>query len=223
VSPPTRPPAPDRRSRRAPWRSIELVALDFEATGLDFERDTVISFGTVPILEGRIDIGACHYQLVDPGEVESSRASIVVHGIRPSDLLGAPSLRSAKDSLAAQIAGRFLVTWWAPVEAAFLNKLFGGGIRSWLRRIVDVRDLMIALEGTQIGHLTLTQAAERHGVPVADPHQALDDALVTAQLFLVMAAKLGPRSTSFAKLRTLGPTLTPASSGQRSRLERPRT
>jgi DNA polymerase III epsilon subunit-like protein len=27
------------------------------------------------------------------------------------------------------------------------------------------------------------------GVPVADPHHALDDALVTAQLFLVLAAR----------------------------------
>jgi DNA polymerase III epsilon subunit-like protein len=36
----------------------------------------------------------------------------------------------------------------------------------------------------------LTRTAERFGVPVADPHDALDDALVTAQLFLVLVRKM---------------------------------
>ena len=109
-----RPKAPKRRSRRAPWRSIELVALDFEATGLDFERDTIISFGAVPIQQGRIEIGRCLYELVDPGEVKPSRESIVVHGLRPLDLVGAPSLESAKEALRSAVEGRFLVAWWAP-------------------------------------------------------------------------------------------------------------
>jgi DNA polymerase-3 subunit epsilon len=212
VNPAARPAAPHRRARRAPWRSTELVALDFEATGLDFQRDTIISFGAVPILQGRIDIGACHYQLVDPGEVGPSRESIVVHGLRPLDLEGAPSLESAKEALGSVIAGRFLVTWWAPVEAGFLDNLFGGGVRSWMRRAVDVRDLMIALEGSEANSITLTQAADRNGVPVTNPHHALDDALVTAQLFLVMAAKLAAQATTVAGLRRLGPLpLTPSS------------
>ena len=40
------------------------------------------------------------------------------------------------------------------------------------------------------GRSPLSSAAERHGVPVASPHHALDDALVTAQLLLVVAARL---------------------------------
>ena len=38
--------------------------------------------------------------------------------------------------------------------------------------------------------MTLEQAADRLGVPVASPHHALDDALVTAQLFLVVASRM---------------------------------
>jgi len=223
VSSTVRPAAPLRRARGSAWRSIELVALDFEATGLDFERDTIISFGAVPIRQGRIEIGACRYQLVDPGEVPHSREAIVVHGLRPLDLEGAPSLESAKDVLGSVIAGRFLVTWWAPVEAAFLDRLFGGGARSWLRRAVDVRDLMIALEGSGASGVTLTEAADRYGVPVADPHHALDDALVTAQLFLVVAAKLASQATTVAGLRRLGAlSLMPSSAG-RPGLQRPPT
>jgi len=46
----------------------------------------------------------------------------------------------------------------------------------------------------------LTAAAERYSVPVANPHHALDDALVTAQLFLVTATKLGGRRASVRDL-----------------------
>jgi DNA polymerase-3 subunit epsilon len=52
--------------------------------------------------------------------------------------------------------------------------------------------------------LTLSQAAERFGVPVASAHNALDDALVTAQLFLVVAAKLPKRVDSVRDLQRLG-------------------
>jgi DNA polymerase III subunit epsilon len=198
------PVAPDRGLRKRPWTSVELTSLDFEATGLDLQRDTIVSFGTVPISEGRIELGRCTYQLVDPGQVRPSSASIVVHHIRPVDLVGAPSTDAAKEALGAAIAGRFLVAWWAPVEAAFLDKLFGGGQKAWLKRILDVRDLLIALEGERAADLTLTAAAERYGVPVATPHHALDDALVTAQLFLVTATKLGGRRASVRDLVRAG-------------------
>jgi DNA polymerase-3 subunit epsilon len=186
------PRAPSWHRRRA-WNDVDLVSLDFEATGLDFRRDTIVSFGAVPIRRGRIDVGDAVYQLVDPGHVPPSNESVTVHGLRPVDLRGAPSIEAARTALAAAIDGRFLVTWWAGVEAAFLAKIFGGGVRGWLRRAVDVRDLVIALDGDAGRQLSLTAAAERFGVPVANPHHALDDALVTAQLLLVTASRLGRR------------------------------
>jgi DNA polymerase-3 subunit epsilon len=198
-----RPAPPDRHLGRRSWRVADLVSLDFEATGLDLERDKIISFGAVPIRDARIDVGAAVYQIVDPEEVPPSPESIVVHGLRPMDLAGAPSIEVARTSLSQALDGRFLVTWWAPVEAAFLAKIFGGGLRSWRRRAIDVRDLLIALEGLSAERLTLTQAAERFDVPVASPHHALDDALVTAQLFLVVAAKLKP-VVSVKDLQRLG-------------------
>ena len=194
-----RPAPPPRSSKRLPWSRVEFAALDFEATGLDFERDRIISFGVVPIREGRVEVGESVYQLVDPGEVTSSPEAVTVHGLRTIDLVGAPSVETAKLALGAAISRRFLVTWWAGVEAAFLDKLFGGGVRWWNKRAVDVRQLLLALEGDAAAQLTLTQAAELFGVPVASPHHALDDALVTAQLFLVTASKLAGRNRGSVK------------------------
>ncbi len=200
------PPAPpDRAARRASWRTSDLVALDFEATGLDFQKDTIISFGTVPVRGARIDVGGSVYQLVNPGEVDVSPSSVVVHMLRPVDLIDAPPLESAKVALGAAIGPRFLLAWWAPVEAAFLDRLFGGGQRSWMRRAIDVRDLLLALEGSEGANLNLSAAAARYEVPVASPHHALDDALVTAQLFLVLATKLGSRARTIRDLQRLLP------------------
>jgi DNA polymerase III subunit epsilon len=185
------------------------VSLDFEATGLDFERDTIVSFGTVPIREGRIDVGSADYELVDPGEVAPSPVSITVHGLLPADLRGEQGLDAARASLGRQIEGRFLVTWAGMVEAGFLNRMYGGGVRSWLRRCIDARELMFALEEDPAPPFTLSSVADRLGVPVASPHHALDDALVTAQVFLVAAARLESRGVR--TVRALQKTVRPPS------------
>lgn len=178
---------------------MPFISLDFEATGLDFARNTIISFGTVPIVDGRIDVGGASYQLVDPLDVELNPQAITIHGLRPLDLRDAPSIEAARAALGNALDRRFLVTWFAEVEAAFLAKLFGGRSKTWLRRSVDVRRLVVALEGGEGGPLTLEACARRYGVPVASPHHALDDALVTAQLFLVVATKLAARGVKSVK------------------------
>jgi DNA polymerase-3 subunit epsilon len=176
-----------------PWRAADYVALDFEATGLDVTRDRIISFGAVPIEAGRIEVGRARYQLADPGDRPPSARTVIVHGIRPMDLRGAPSQASATEGLREVLAGRFLVVWYGGVEAGFLGALFRVSADRWSRTMIDVRDLMLAVEGAEAAERSLSAAADRYGVPVADPHHALDDALVTAQLFFVLAERLARR------------------------------
>ena len=195
------PAAPDRALRRALWREAPLAALDFETTGLDYERDAIVSFGVVPVLGGRVMAGEGVHQLVVP-EVPSSARSMRVHEILPQDLVEAPPLAVAREQLRKAIEGRFLLTWYADVEVAFLGRIFGGKRREWIRRTVDVRELALVVEdvrGFPGVHFSLSAMAERCGVPVANPHEALDDALVTAQLFLVLAARLAEQG--YARVR----------------------
>jgi DNA polymerase-3 subunit epsilon len=171
-----------------------LVALDFETTGLDVDRDHVIAYGAVPIEHGRVRVGDGRSQLVHPPQPPSARSQ-TIHLLREVDLADAPGTREAAAGLRAMLTGRFLVTWYADVEVAFLRRLFGGSERAWRRRVIDVRDIAIVIDGAPAGArrargYALTHTAERFGVPVSDPHDALDDALVTAQLFLVLAARM---------------------------------
>jgi DNA polymerase-3 subunit epsilon len=168
------------------------VALDFETTGLDLDRDEVISFGLIPILGGRIDLSGQLYHEVAPG-VEPSRSSIPIHHLRAQDLATAPAMQEVADAFRGSLSGRFILAWAAEVEIAFLRKVFGGGRRAWRRRTIDVRTLIMAVEhpssdaGRGPGYYALSAAATRFGVPVEQTHHALDDAFMTAELFLVAA------------------------------------
>jgi DNA polymerase-3 subunit epsilon len=195
VSRGSKPRRPPWRLRGRSWRDAEFAALDFETTGLDRERDAIVSFGVVPVRAGRVMVGESVHQLVVP-EVPSSAESMTIHGILPRDLANARPLPEAAETLSHALDDRFLLTWFASVEIGFLRRLYGSR-RSWVRRTIDVRQMVIELEGLdQDVRQSLSSAADHYGVPVANPHEALDDAMVTAQLFLVVAARLEARGTN---------------------------
>jgi len=187
-----RPRRPARSGRRRSWRQAEFAALDFETTGLDRERDAIVSFGVVPVRAGRALVGESVHRLVAPA-VPPSAESMRIHGILPIDLEDAFPLPEAAAALGAALERRYVLAWYAGVEIDFLGRLFGRR-RSWVARTVDVRQMVIELEGLdQDVRQSLSSAAEHYGVPVANPHEALDDAMVTAQLFLLIAARLEQR------------------------------
>jgi DNA polymerase-3 subunit epsilon len=176
------------------WRRAEYAALDFETTGLDLEHDAVVSFGVVPVRDGRAIVGESIHQLVRP-DVAPSPRSQTIHELRPEDLEAAPPLAEARETLRRALDGRYLLVWFADVEVNFLAGAFGGRPKAWRRRTIDVRNLAMEVDAQprsarkEFGY-ALSFEAERRGVPVADPHEALDDAFVTAQLFLVLVRKL---------------------------------
>ena len=180
-----------------------MMSLDFETTGLE-ANDEVVSFGAVPIDEGRIDLGEAEYREALPN-VPISPSSVTIHELRPSDLAGAAPIADVAAELARRLDDRFLLAWSADVEIAFLRRLFGGSIRRWRRRTIDVLPLAIAadreihrtLEGRAY---QLGVAATRFGVPLERTHHALDDAFMTAELFLILATRLGdPRVSALLR------------------------
>jgi len=189
-----RPAAPSRWFFHHSWTKAPLVALDFETTGLDLRRDAIISYGAVPIVDGGIDLGKAQYREVNP-TVPPSTESIAVHHLRPVDLREAPSMRETRHELSLMLERAYIVTWVAEVEAGFLTTVFGGGSLYWMHRMIDTYRMARALERLHGGDPdpyvgTLEETANRYGIPVEETHHALDDAVMTAELFLVAATKL---------------------------------
>ena len=126
------PQAPPVAWRKMPWTKAPFASLDFEATGLDFSKDTIISFGVVPVTAARIDVGDAVYQLVDPAGVpleaaETARDTLggAVQGLRrelaltPSDDRPADAVSAAVTAAAATTPSGWTgcsscrtSTWW---------------------------------------------------------------------------------------------------------------
>ena len=188
------PNSPRIGSGREPWRTGEFVALDFELTGLDPARDAIVSFGTAPVSGGRVQLADAVYREIRPS-VRPSAESVKVHGLRSRDLDDAPSLSVVSIEMSRALAGRFLLTWVADVEIGFLRTVFGGPWWWWRRRTIDVLDLARVHSRARKmvvppAEASLSATARRYGIPVEEAHHAFNDALMTAELFLVLATKL---------------------------------
>ena len=111
------------------------------------------------------------------------------------DLAEAPVLGDGIHLLRTSLEGRYLLVWSADIEASFLARAFGGRVRKWMSRSIDVLRLAVLadrLEGrdTPERSYTLAECVARAGLPVEEAHDALNDALMTAEMFLVLAARL---------------------------------
>lgn len=177
-------------ARRTPWRQAPWCAIDLELTGLHPRRDQVIAYGAIPIDDGRLRLGGAVSSLVRPTR-ESEEAAILVHGIRASDLAHAPPLEEAVTPLLAAIAGRGLVFHSAGIDRPFLQRALGFRLRA---PIVDTEVLgrlwLFEREGRLRRRLSLGELAAALGLPAERPHDALADALTTAQAFIALASHL---------------------------------
>lgn len=200
-----------RRSRlppgRTPWRSAGYCAVDLELTGLDPRRDEIVSFGAIPVEDGRVQLGATVAGRARPSR-PMGEASIRVHGLRVADLAGAPPLDVAIDPLLGVMAGRIPVVHVAAVERSFLRPaLRRQGLR--LRRpMIDTSVLGLVWLHERDGHgpqrISLTDLAAALGLPAHDPHDAAGDALTTAQVFIALAMHLDARRAETVRSLTAG-------------------
>lgn len=179
--------------RRRSWRDVSFAVLDFETTGLDLGHDHVLSFGLIPVEDGRIRLSGALYAVVRP-PLTVPPNSIRVHGIRPVELEDAPELGDVAGELLGALESRLLVAHASAIELAFLGRLYASRRLRPPRRAIDVIDLAAEVaihEGGEAPRsLRLSDLATMYDVPVARTHHAFADALITAQLFLVLATRL---------------------------------
>jgi DNA polymerase-3 subunit epsilon len=179
--------------KRLPWVAGRWCAVDLELTGLDRDRDEIISFGAIPIDDGRARLGAAVSGLVRPvGEL--SEESIRVHGIRAEDLARAPLLSDAIGPLLEAITGRLLVVHNASIERTFLGRALREQRVKLRGPLIDTEVLGLVWlherDGDSRRGVGLGDLAAELGLPAERPHDALGDALTTAQVFIALAAHL---------------------------------
>jgi len=190
-----------RGQRARPWRDAVFWALDLETTGLDPVVDHVLSVGMVPIRAGTIRYGERFHRLVRPPlpldllSTEGLRA----HHILPSDLDTAPPLTALLTELDRRLCEGVLVLHHAPLDLAFLAAGYAAADVAWPRpAAVDTVELLLRAQRLQHrfdpaappAPAALALARQAFSLPPHGAHDALADAVATAELFLALVARL---------------------------------
>lgn len=173
---------------------IEFVALDFETTGLDSAQNSIISIGLVPFNLQRIFCNRAKSWYINPQD-KLKEDSIIIHGITHTDLKGAPDLLRILEQLLEELSGKVVVVHYRRIERDFLDRnlraLINEGI---VFPVVDTMQIEADLQKSQSQGLfdwfkkkqpvsiRLANSRLRYNLPIYQPHDALTDAIATAEL-----------------------------------------
>lgn len=172
-----------------PWTQLRLLAIDVETTGLDPEKDQLLSLGWVPVDGDVIDLsGATHIILQAATDVGQSA---VYHGITDDQLAGGVPVADAMVEVLRALAGRVLLAHYANIEVSFLSRvcqqLYGAPLEVPVVDTLVLHDKLInkGFDDESTGNmLRLWTARGRYGLPRYGAHEALTDAVACAELYL---------------------------------------
>jgi DNA polymerase-3 subunit epsilon len=188
--------------RLASWRMLtepdhtatfdhtRFVVVDVETTGLNLMADTLISIGAVAVVNGRIAL-ADSFSVVVQQRESSRKENILIHGISGSEqregVLPADALLAFLEYLGKSPLVAFHVDFDETMIKRALRQYLGVSFkRSWL----DLAYVLPALyPELSLKHRALDDWASHFDIHNDDRHNALADALTTAQLLLVAIAR----------------------------------
>ena len=193
-------------------RDAEFVVFDVETNGGRGGRHRVLEIGALRLTGGQV---IDHYSSLVriPGRV--SKFVTRYTGITNEMLTDTPPVETVLEEFRTFQAGSTLVAHNLPTDLAYLNNE-----ALWANRPlfpgdgIDTMELSIALMPKRAGN-SLSAVLASAGIQDTPSHRALEDARVTAELFLFLLRRLPNRNTNVANLRSVA-----AKGGPEGRLPR---
>jgi len=174
---------------------MSIAVIDLETTGLLPSVDRVVEVGVVLMDDaGSVEDEFC--TLVDPGRDIGPTS---VHGIRASDVIGAPSFADLAPHLAGLLSGRVVVAHNALFDLRFLGREFGRAGETPIGLTPALCTMRLA------GHYdrsmrSLASLCEAFSISNDHAHAALDDARATALALVRLREVLGDTALLAAAL-----------------------
>jgi DNA polymerase-3 subunit epsilon len=186
------------------WDLPVYWALDLETGGLDARHDPIISVGMVPIRTGVIRLGESFSTLIRPDPGRPIRPeSVRAHQLLAGDLLKSPPLHAVLLEVDRRLEGGVLLVHNRGIDLPFLKDGHARAGLPWKKpRVVDTVDLIVRAAtrrrflrpgGEEMPSFNLSEARLAHGLPEYAAHDALTDAVATAELFLVLRQVIGAK------------------------------
>lgn len=176
-------PPPIRREHAM----IRYVAVDVETTGPDLHRDRVISIGAVAIWQRKIQLADC-FEIVVRQAASSARGNILVHRIGGQRQLGGTEPAEALVRFLEYARLSPLVAFRADFDRTMLERELQAVLGRRMHNLwLDLAKLLPSLYPANDCR-TMDDWGQRLGIAPAGRHDALADALATAQMLQVCLA-----------------------------------
>lgn len=175
------------------WRRVDYLPIDLETTGLNPDKEEILSVGYATLRGQRLCLGESAYFLTRPSK-DIPEESAIVHGILDDEASGAEPLEAVLPRVLRALAGKVMVAHYAVIETRFLNdacqRFYGFPL---IGPVVDTLQLDASIlhqsGGTmKPGELRLGALRDRYGLPRYPAHNALIDAIAAGELFLAQVA-----------------------------------
>ncbi|MEU4346360.1 3'-5' exonuclease [Streptomyces sp. NPDC023838] len=187
------------------WYEGPLAAFDTETTGVDVERDRLVSAAVV-VQDGPGSRPRATRWLVNPG-IPVPAAATAVHGLTDEHLQlngrwPAPVMEEVARALAEECAaGRPLVVMNAPFDLTLLDRELKRHRASSLARYLDGAPLRVLdprvldkhLDRYRKGRRTLTDLCAHYGVELDSAHDAAADALAALEVVRAVGRRFAAR------------------------------
>ena len=171
-------------------REQRWVVLDLETTGLNMNKDRVLSIGAVVIEDGAIDFRQQFERTLQCRELKLS-PSVLIHGLGPNAIAAGSEPAEALLELLEFIGDSPVLAFHAPFDQHMLGRAVKEHLGHKLQHVfLDVADIAPLLcPQAQIREAGLDEWIEWFRLEVFERHNASADALATAELALILFSR----------------------------------
>ena len=175
------------------YNGSEIVVFDTETTGLNPKVDEVLSIGAVVIRDNVIVTSETFEVFLKPSHMISAK-SIEIHHIRPCDVEDAVEPQTGIEAFLRFIGNRTLVGYYLEFDVAMINRY----IKPWLGIVLPNRQVEVSALyfDKKIGlipqgniDLRFDTILRELNVPNMGQHNAVNDAIMTAMIYLKLKAE----------------------------------
>lgn len=174
---------------------LNYLVVDFETTGLDASTDSILSVGWVAVNGFSIELESAQHLYVDTTASVNADGAVVNH-IVPEMLKDGVPLDEAMNRLFDAAENRILIAHGAIIEASFVEEYLSNryGFKDvpilWIDTLAIEKSMAMAVSSDSSVDVRLAETRERYGLPEYNGHEALIDAIATAELFLAQQTRL---------------------------------
>lgn len=170
-----------------PLREQRWVVLDLETSGLNMNRDQVLSIGAVVIEDGAIDLGQQFERTLLRADHKLS-PSVLIHGLGPSAIAAGSEPVEALLDFMAFVGDSPLLAFHAPFDQHMISRALKESLGYRLQHpFLDIAEIAPLLcPQACLLQVGLDDWTGFFGLQAEQRHHASADALVTAELALIL-------------------------------------